>query len=350
MLDFIIIGQGIAGSLLAFQLIQEGQSVLVIDEHKPNSASRIAAGVINPVSGRRFTMAWQYDTFYPAAVNTYRRMEQLLGLPLLKERDIWTVLPSEQLRDAFMARTTEGPAQKYTRQPSAAEVERYAQWLHQPYGAAAVRGATVLLHKLLPAWRAWLLQKQYLRHERLEPGQLQVSGAGVRYGNLAARRLIFCEGAQITANPWFGAIPFLLNKGETLLVRVPGFETEDIVKRSITLVPQEPETYWVGATFAWDYENEMPTAEKRAFLENGLQQLLKVPYQVLGQQAGIRPSGTDRRPIIGLHPACPALGVFNGLGTKGCSLAPAMAAHFASHLLKNTPLWPEVDARRFLVK
>ena len=340
-IDFLIIGQGIAGTLLSHTLLKAGSSVLVIDEYKPNSASRIAAGVINPVSGRRFTIAWQYDEIYPVAVSVYKELEQLLNMPVLKERDIWTVLPSEQLREAFMERTS---GLEYMHLPVS---DPYEQWLHQPFGAAVIKGATVLLHNLLPAWRAYLQKQHALLEERMDLDLLQVNDNGVKYKHITARKVIFCEGAQTVSNPWFKDIPFLLNKGEVLHVRIPGLHTADIIKRTIALVPQSPETFWVGATFAWNYEDELPTADKRAFLEAGLQQLLKVPYEVLEQQAGVRPSGTDRRPMMGLHPDFPALGIFNGLGTKGTSLAPAMAAQFAAHLLKETPLQPETDSKRF---
>jgi glycine/D-amino acid oxidase-like deaminating enzyme len=342
--DFLIIGQGIAGTVLSYTLMQAGQSVLVMDEYKANSASRIAAGVINPVSGRRFTVAWQYDRIYPLAVQVYNELEQLLGVPVFKPRDIYNVLPSEQLKEAFMERTT---GLSYMEDPSEEKVRAYSQWLDQPYGAAVVKGATVLLHNLLPAWRNYLKNRNSLLEERVDMSRLEVSPEGVKYANISARYLVFCEGAAIVNNPWFNYIPFLLNKGEVLHVQVPGFSTPDIVKRSVSLVPQREDTYWVGATFAWDYPDEAPTVEKREVLENGLQQLLKVPYRVLDQLAAVRPSGTDRRPIMGLHPKYPSLGIFNGLGTKGTSLAPAMAAEFAAHVLANEPLQADTDIKRF---
>lgn len=343
--DYIITGQGIAGTLLSYTLLQAGQRVLVIDEYKANSASRIAAGVINPVSGRRFEMGWMYNEIYPFARDTYQQLEKLLNVPVFRERDIWMVLPSEQLQAAFKAKTTTGAAQQYT---SPADASHYDAWLHQPYGAAIVKGATVLLQNLLPAWRAYLQQEQLLREERLDMSLLQPGPDRIQYKGIRARALIFCEGAQTVDNPWFGPhIPYLLNKGEVLKVRIPGLITDNIIKRSITLVPQEKEVYWVGSTFAWDYAHELPTPEKRAYLEDGLQQLLKVPYTVLEQQAGVRPSGKDRRPILGLHPAYPALGMFNGLGTKGCSLAPYMADMLTRHLLQGAPLLQETDIKRY---
>lgn len=342
--DFLIIGQGIAGTVLSYTLMQAGQSVLVMDEYKPNSASRVAAGVINPVSGRRFTVAWQYDQIYPVAVQLYRELEQLLGVPVFKPRDIYNVLPSEQLKEAFMERTT---GLSYMEDPTEEKVKTYGQWLDQPYGAAVVKGATILLHNLLPAWRDHLKNHNSLREERLDLSRLEIGPEGVKYGDISARYLVFCEGAAIVNNPWFNYIPFLLNKGEVLRVQIPGFSTPDIIKRSVSLVPRGEDTYWVGATFAWNYPDEAPTAEKREILEKGLQQLLKVPYRVLDQLAAVRPSGTDRRPIMGLHPRYPSLGIFNGLGTKGSSLAPAMAAEFVAHVLRNEPLQADTDIKRF---
>lgn len=342
--DFLILGQGIAGTLLSYTLLERDCSVMVIDAYKANSASRVAAGVVNPVSGRHFTQAWKYDEYYPILVDTYTSLGQLLNIETFTERDLWMVLPSAQLKQAFMERTA---GLSYMRDALPEETGRYNNWLEQPFGAAVVKGGTVKLSALLPAWRAYLQTKGALLEEPFDFNQLIVNEDGVQYGNIRARQLICCEGAAVTQNPWFNYIPFLLNKGEVLLVQVPGFETTDIVKRSISMVPQGGDKYWVGATFAWDYPNEAPTPEKRVVLEEGLQQLLKVPYTVLDQQAGVRPSGTDRRPMLGIHPQYSALGIFNGLGTKGSSLAPAMAAHFADHLLQNAPLWPEVDIKRF---
>lgn len=342
--DFLIIGQGIAGTVLSYTLMQAGQSVMVVDEYKPNSASRVAAGVVNPVSGRRFTVAWQYDEIYPVAVKVYRELEVLLNIPIFKERDIYNVLPSDQLKQAFEERTA---GLSYMEDPTAERVAHYDQWLDQPHGAAIVKGGTVLLYNLLPAWRNHLKTNNSLLEEKVALSALEISAKGVKYGEIEARYLIFCDGAAIVKNPWFSYIPFLLNKGEVLRVEVPGFSTPDIVKRSVSMVPQEDNVYWVGSTFAWDYPDEAPTAEKREYLEKGLQQLLKVPYRILDQLAAVRPSGTDRRPIMGLHPEFSVLGTFNGLGTKGSSLAPAMAAAFVAHILENTPLQPDIDIKRF---
>jgi glycine/D-amino acid oxidase-like deaminating enzyme len=339
--DYLIIGQGIAGTMLSWFLLQEGKEVIVIDDAKPNSASRVAAGIINPVSGRRFEPAWMYDTIYPYAKATYLQLSALLQVPVFTTRQIWSVFPSAQLQTAFLQKTTNSV---YTQVPSSL---RYETFLDQPFGAAIIEGATVNLGSLLPAYRNYLQSLLALLPEHFELTKLEVSEQGVKYGNLQADKIIFCDGVATTRNPYFERLKFLPNKGEVLLVEIPGLETQDIIKKSITLVPQDNGLFWAGSSFVWDYPDDQPTAAQREALEKSLNQLLKVPYAVKGQLAAVRPSGNDRRPIIGFHPAHPAIGIFNGLGTKGCSLAPYMANHFKDVLAKKADLMPEVDLIRY---
>ncbi|ASZ10830.1 FAD-binding oxidoreductase [Chitinophaga pendula] len=345
--DYIIVGQGIAGTMLSWHLLKAGQTVLVVDAPKENSASLVAAGVINPVSGRRLELGWLYETFYTYAAGCYRDMEQQLQSSFFTERDIWMVMPSEQLRTAFRERLPQFPALLKGYEPDAA---KYAPWLDQPFGAGVVGGATVQLNALIPAWKQRLKDSGILLDERLDPANLIETTDGVTYRNVQARRVIFCEGAAVGAHPWFSGLRWLPSKGEVLMVRIPGFETADIIKRSITLVPQGGDLYWAGATFAWTDPDELPTPAQRDKLEEGLRQLLKVPYEVVGQLAAIRPSLQERRPVMGMLPDRPSIGIFNGMGTKGSSLAPYMAAHFTTHLEENVPLLKEVDIKEYFKK
>lgn len=339
--DYLIIGQGIAGTMLSWHLLQAGKKVIVIDDAKPNSASRVAAGIINPVSGRRFEPAWMYDRIYPVAKNTYQQLSDLLQVPVFTERALWTVFPSAQMRDAFLTKTT---GNEYTELPAAL---KYEAFLDQPYGAAVVHGATVNLRSLLPAYRRYLQAQEALLETHLDVNALEISPEKVTYKDITADKIIFCDGVGTTALPFFKEIKFLPNKGEVLLVKIPGLETADIIKKGITLVPQENGLFWAGSSFVWDYEDDLPTAKQREVLEKSLAQLLKASYEVVGQLSAVRPSGDDRRPIVGFHPAFPAIGLFNGLGTKGCSLAPFMAAHFRDVLVADAPLMPEIDVQRY---
>lgn len=339
--DYIIIGQGIAGTMLSWFLLEAGKKVIVIDDAKPNSASRVAAGIINPVSGRRFEPAWMYDTIYPFAKTTYLQLSALLQVTVFTERQLWTVFPSAQMREAFLNKTT---GNAYTELPTALKYEAY---LDQPYGAAIVKGATVNLRQLLPAYRQYLQSLDALVTTHFDVNDMEITADGIVYKDIAAGKIIFCDGVATTGLPYFKTVKFLPNKGEVLLVKVPGLETADIIKKGITLVPQEGDLFWAGSSFAWDYENDHPTAGQRETLEKNLRQLLKVPFEVTDQLAAVRPSGNDRRPIAGFHPEYPAIGIFNGLGTKGCSLAPFIAAHLKDVFVSNAPLMREISLYRY---
>jgi glycine/D-amino acid oxidase-like deaminating enzyme len=224
---------------------------------------------------------------------------------------------------------------------------RYHAQLHQPCGAGVIKGANVQLNALLPAWRRALLQRRLLREERFEISAMELAGQGVRYKDAEAKAVIFCEGVESPANPYFSGLKFLPNKGEALLVNIPGLVTGDIIKKSITLVPLDGGTYWAGATFSWDYADAAPTAAAAASLQASLQQLLQVPYTVKGHIAAVRPSGMDRRPFVGMHPLHPQVGIFNGMGSKGCSLAPWAAGQLCRRLLEGAPIRPEIDIKRY---
>lgn len=341
--DYIIIGQGITGTMLSWQLHEAGQRVLVYDEGRPHSASGTAAGIINPVSGRKFELAWLYETIYPVAARCYHAMEQALGITCFFPRDIWNVWPSAQMRDAFDRALTTIPAAYM----EAVEASRYEGRLNQPFGAGIVKGANVQLSALLPAWRSALRSRGQLREERFSAQELQPDAEGVRYRDVRARGAIFCEGAESPANPYFSGLRFLPNKGEVLLVDIPGLATTDIIKKSITLVPWDGDTYWAGATFSWDYTDDRPTEAARTSLTGNLSQLLSLPFTIRRHMAAVRPSGMDRRPFVGMHPRYPQIGIFNGMGSKGCSLAPWAAGQFCRHLLEGAPLQQEIDIKRY---
>ena len=74
--DCLIIGQGLAGSLLARELIAMKQRVLVVDDYHQSSSSTVAGGLINPVTGKRLTLQPGIDYLLPAAQRLYRTIEQ----------------------------------------------------------------------------------------------------------------------------------------------------------------------------------------------------------------------------------------------------------------------------------
>ncbi len=103
-----------------------------------------------------------------------------------------------------------------------------------------------------------------------------------------------------------------------------------------SLIPWSGDIFWLGSTYLWEFDNVDPTPGFRQFAETWLKQTVKLPCKVLDHKAAVRPATPERRPFVGFHPLYPKVGIFNGMGTKGCSLGPFFAQQLAKHLRNGT--------------
>ena len=72
-----------------------------------------------------------------------------------------------------------------------------------------------------------------------------------------------------------------------------------------------------------------------------------MPFKIIDHQAAIRPANIERRPFAGFHPLNNRVGILNGMGTKGCSLAPFFAKQLVDNIIYNNFIDPEADLKRF---
>lgn len=342
--EFIIVGQGISGTFLSWYLQKAGRSFIVIDDNHPQAASRIAAGVINPVTGRRIVKTWMIETLLEYAQRAYAEIDETLGITAIEKKDIIDFFPSAQMLEAFRER--HAADELYLSMP--VDHSNFHSFFNYDFGYGKIDPCFVVqLQKLLPAWRRYLLNKNILIQEGFDEGNLSISNKNVIYKNITADKIIFCNGTSAAASGWFKNLPFALNKGEALLVRIPQLPIDNIYKKGLTLVPMEDDLFWVGSSYEWEFENDEPSKEFYERTKKQLANWLKLPFTVEAHVAAIRPATIERRPFIGMHPHHPSIGIFNGMGTKGCSLAPYFAEQFVAHLTKNTALLPEVNVNRF---
>jgi glycine/D-amino acid oxidase-like deaminating enzyme len=226
--------------------------------------------------------------------------------------------------------------------------------VHNPIGMAEVLHAgNVDTNLLLSAYRAMLKNENLILEENFDFDQLTIKDDHILYKGVTASKVIFCEGHKAINNPYFKWLPFKLTKGETLTIRIPqeySLSENTVINKAVFILPLGNNTYKVGATYEWDDLTEEITEKGRGELVENLKKVLMIPFEVIDQQAGIRPTVSDRRPLVGLHPEHPQLGVFNGLGTKGVMLAPYFAKQFVDHLENNGALDKEVDIARFTSK
>ena len=343
--DIIIVGQGICGTLLSWVLHKEGKSVIVIDNHLPNASSKVAAGIINPVTGRRYVYSWMIDTVMPFAIDTYKEMEVALGIDIVQAKSIIDFFPSVQMREAFVTRITEDDTFVHTYP----DQNHFNQYFNYDFGCGEIRPAYMVnLAALLSTWREHLQKRGELREATFDAANLTVTKEGVTYDDISAQQIIFCDGIQSAQNPWFQLLPFSANKGEALLIESEGLTNSHIFKKGLMMAPLwQPNLFWVGSNYQWEFEDEAPSERFYNTTKMHLEQWLKVPFKIIDHKAAVRPATLERRPFVGFHPVDANVGILNGMGTKGTSLAPFFANQLAQHIVHRFPISEEADVKRF---
>jgi glycine oxidase len=323
------------------QLLKHGKRVLVINNAKTNIASSVAAGIYNPITGKTMVKTWLAEALFPYLIKFYQEATQTLGALFLHPMPIFRPFLTAQERSEWLEKIAENRAYFVEK---VSETTFHQENVVHPYGGLVLNQSGYLdVNSFLKATRAYLeAQDAYLEADfcydyiRL--------GNHVCYQTIKARQVIFCEGPQAKQNPFFSTLPLRLVKGELILVAMQR-PLEVIYNRRIFVLPQPANKAVVGATYDWRDVLLVPTEKARQILEEKLRKTFSFDYTVCNQRVGVRPSTFDRRPLIGLH-RYPQLGIFNGLGTKGVSLAPYFANKFVEHLLLQKELPPEVRLGR----
>jgi len=342
--DFLLVGQGICGTFLHRYLRKAGYSVQVIDQPKSNSASRIAAGVINPVTGRRIVKTWLIDEVLPFAKMAYSELGKELDIRTINEISILDFFPTPQITESFKKRIAEDP--EYLALPD--QPDKWNSQINNEFGFGEILPAYLVnLADILDHSRKLLIDAGSLIEATFEFHRLKKEQDKVLYDDLSASKIIFCDGISGSDNPYFQNLPFALNKGEAILVEIDDLSAGHIYKKGFNLVPWKDNVFWLGSSYLWEFEDDAPTPGFYRFAENWLQQTVRVPFRIVDHLAGIRPATLERRPFVGFHPLYPNVGIFNGMGTKGCSLAPFFAKQFVDMIKNGVGLYKEADVKRF---
>ncbi len=347
--DTLIIGQGLAGSLLAWRLIGRGERVLVVDNGHASSSSKVAAGLINPVTGKRLVKSAGVDTCLPTARETYGALERLLGLPLLVDKPMLRLFHSQEERERWQQRLQQPGYAEYLGE--LLEPSQLPQPVLASHGAGKQLQTSYLrTTPLLPALRRWLQQQQAYRCAAFDYAALELHGRGVHWCDVTALRVIFCEGYKVMENPWFDWLPLQPAKGEFLTVHCDRPLPDLIINSGRWLMPRGYGLYRVGASYDHRQLDEQITTEVRQMLLDALPTFLAGPpqFQVVSQQAGVRPTTSDRGPLLGRHPLHSQLMVFNGFGSKGSLLIPWHAERLVGHLLDGDALPAAADIARLV--
>ena len=345
MLHYIIVGQGICGTFLSYYLQQAGKDVMVIDNAQNNTASKVASGIINPVTGRRIVKTWLIDELLPFALQAYTSLEKVLNASLIQPCNVLDFFATLQMKDAFESRIDEEPELLRTLK----ETDEQKDFFRFNYGIGEINsGYLTNVQTLLLLWREKLKKQNALLEETFDWNDFAIEEKGIVYKKFKAEKIIFCSGVADAENPYFSKLPFAFNKGEALIAHIPNLPQSYIYKQGINIVPwKEKDLFWIGSNYVWNYTDLLPSEAFKKRTQEQLKYWLKLPFTIVDHIASERPANVERRPFVGLHPVHPTVGILNGMGTKGCSLAPYFAHQLAQHLVYQTPIEPLADIKRF---
>lgn len=344
MLDYLIVGSGLAGMALTETLRREGCSLRVYDDAS-QQASRVAGGLYNPVVLKRFTLAWEGSRLMAFSLPFYQQLEREWAISIDKKKPVFRRLASAEEQNAWFE-AADRPGLSEFLEPGIVRNENPA--LEAPYGFGRVNNTgRIATSTLLNAFSEQLRKQGLLDTAAFDHASLAFEDGHVRYGDLTARRVVFCEGFGMMGNPFFNYLPLQGTKGELLTIRAPELREDRIVKSGAFFIPLGHDRYRVGATYAWNDYTQAPTREAREALLGQLRKFVRCEFEVEGQVAGIRPTVPDRRPLVGRHPEHPELFVLNGLGSRGVLIAPYAAYCLARFMQGGHSLPPEMDVTRY---
>jgi len=345
-LDYIVVGQGIAGSLLAYQLIKADKKVQVLNDESLPTSSAVAGGIFNPITGKNLDKTWLADKIFPFLREFYTSLEKEFHATFYHETNLYRPFANEQQQKHFLRLTDEYDLGNYLKiiQPNQSDYEQVSNDLG---GLYTVSAGWVNVPKMLKYFRDFFKQNESYQAEKVDFAELIISENNIFYKGFQAKRIIFCEGFYSTQNSFFSWIPFNPAKGETLLADVEGYKIKEIINQGFWIIPLDGNKCRLGSTYIWDNLDWQATVSGRELIASKISKILSIPYQITGQEAGIRPTTKDRRPFMGNHPYHNNLYTFNGFGTKGVSLAPYCAKEMLGFLEKNKVLMSEANIDRF---
>lgn len=343
-LDYIIVGLGLAGLAFAEELLDNNKTFVVFEDDSQTS-SLVAGGVYNPVILKRFTPVWNGHQQLQKAIPFYKKLEEKFQQQFDTEFSTRKVFKSIEDENNWFAALDKPTLHNYL-QPTI--LRENVEGVIANFGFGELTGTGRIDTQLLVStYRKYLQEEDNIRFEKFAYDQLKLKENEVVYQDVLATRIVFCEGFGLKKNPFFNELPLKEAKGELITIHAPELNIDFLLKSTLFVLPLGNNHYKVGATFNWTDKTSNPTEKGRNELIEKLQKVINVPYTIVDQSAGIRPTVKDRRPLVGVHPTHKQLAILNGLGTRGVMIAPTVASNLFNHLEKGESLDREIDITRF---
>ncbi|MDP5093809.1 MAG: FAD-binding oxidoreductase [Polaribacter sp.] len=343
-IDYIIVGLGLAGLAFVEELLHANKSFIVFEDDSQTS-SLVAGGVYNPVILKRFTPVWNAKEQLEIALPFYENLERKFNQKFDEKFQTKKAFKSIEEQNNWFAALDKPNLTDYL-EPNI-DTKKYKGILGDVgFGNVRETGRIDTL-KLVESYRDYLQKENKIRFEKFDYSQIVFQENSITYKDINANKIVFCEGFGMKQNPFFNQLPLNEAKGELITIHAPELNIDFLLKSTLFVLPLGNDLYKVGATFNWKDKTSNPSEEGKNELIEKLQKVLTIPYEIVAQTAGIRPTVKDRRPLVGVHLKHKQLAILNGLGTRGVMIAPTVAKQLFQHLEHHEKLDAEIDISRF---
>jgi glycine/D-amino acid oxidase-like deaminating enzyme len=344
MVDYLIVGAGIAGICFAETAFLNNRSFIVISDTSQNS-SIVAAGIYNPVILKRFSLPADAQLHLEYMKPFYATIQERLNVLFDNELPVYRRFASVEEQN-FWFEAADKPALApflstdivHTKYPFFSSPFGFGKVLHTGY---------VDTISFLNSYQNELKRNNHLVEESFDYHVLKFTNEYIQYKDVKAQHIIFAEGFGIHVNPYFNYLPLDGTKGELLLIKAPALKLDAVINAGVFILPVGNDHYKVGATYEWYDKTAIPTeAGKKELLEK-FEELITCDYEVIEHYAGIRPTVKDRKALIGSHPVHKNVHLLNGLGTRGVMLGPYMAKELYESIENGKVIERSINLTRF---
>lgn len=339
--DYIIVGGGYAGLFFAHQLLKNNKTFVLFSDGK-KGASRISAGMVNPVVLKKFTTFWLAQQQIDFLQQIFLEIEQYLGKNYLLKKTVHPIFHDENEKTLWLKKAADDSLSPFLN----TQFSFFSDILN-PFGTGEVlQSARLDVELFFKNFFEYLEEKRYLInnrfiHKKVKPQQSV-------YDDIHYKHIVFCEGMAVKQNPYFADIPVNANKGHHLSVKLSQKLSEDFTfKKKHFLFPLKNNLYYYGGTYDRNQFDEKIDESAVEQLKSGLSEFYSGTFDVADIHFGFRPTVKDRRPILGTHSEFENLYVFNGLGARGVLNGNYFSRELFEHIEYGKPLLAEVDLKRF---
>lgn len=341
--QILIIGQGIAGTSLAWQCIRRGFDFTIIDDGHRSSSSLAAAGLFNPIILKRRRLTWNAARFMADLKDFYAYIEQELDATLIYYKNILRRVSSvEELNDwqALKANPAFAPFLGEVRQAN------IVNGISSPFGWQDIVGTGFVdVESYLSLSREYFSRKGLIEEREIKPESIELM---VDQEAQEFKHIILANGYRsVEGSKYFSDLPFSLAKGHTMEIKCDRLELEHMINGPCFIIPLGNERFRIGSTYSWNnFNNDVEEKEIQKLKEN-FEAICPLSYSIEKEWAGVRPATKDRKPLLGCSNVSDKVMIFNGLGSRAIMTTPTLSAHLLDHILLGKELWDEVSLSRF---